>query len=94
MTDFRDAQNQAHPNKRNTLISSILFILIGILSIQVWLLYIGLNNALEEHFDIAVATFIGSLMFFLIGLWVLRFLPGVEVKKTSVQDIEKEDKYG
>ena len=48
MGDFRDAQNQAHPNKTNTLMVGILFLLISILGIQIWLLYSALNNALED----------------------------------------------
>lgn len=75
MSDYRDAQNQAHPNKTNTLMLGIILVLIGILSIQIWLLYAALNNALDEHRDISIAAFIASLVLFLIGLWLLKYLP-------------------
>lgn len=75
MSDFRDAQNQAHPNKTNTLMLGIIMLLIGILSIQIWLLYSALNNALDEHRDIAIPAFIGSVLLFLVGLWLLKYLP-------------------
>ncbi|MEK6481278.1 DUF6755 family protein [Catalinimonas sp. 4WD22] len=75
MSSFRDAQNQAHPNKTNTLMLGIIMLLIGILSIQIWLLYSALNNALDENQDIAIAAFIGSLMLFFTCLWLLKYLP-------------------
>jgi hypothetical protein len=75
MGDFREAQNQAHPNKTNTLIVGILFLLIGILAIQIWLLYSALNNALAENHDIAVASFAGSTVLFIMALWLLRYVP-------------------
>ncbi|HYF67197.1 MAG TPA: DUF6755 family protein [Ohtaekwangia sp.] len=75
MGDFRDAQNKAHPNKTNTLMVGILFLLISILGIQIWLLYSALNNALEENRDIAIACFIGSFILFIMALWLLRYLP-------------------
>lgn len=75
MSDYREAQNQAHPNKTNTLMLGIILVLIGILSIQIWLLYAALNNALDEHRDISIAAFIASLVLFLIGLWLLKYLP-------------------
>jgi uncharacterized membrane protein len=75
MSNFRDAQNQAHPNKTNTLMLGIIMIMIGILGIQIWLLYSALNNALDDNLGIAIATFIGSLVLFLVGLLVIRYLP-------------------
>lgn len=75
MGDFRESQNQAHPNKSNTLMGGIIVLLIGILSIQIWLLYSALNNALEDHREIAVASFVGSTFLFVIALWLLRYLP-------------------
>ena len=75
MGDFREAQNQAHPNKTNTLMVGILFLLIMILGIQIWLLYSALNNALDDNLDIAVASFIGSSVLFVSALWLLRYVP-------------------
>lgn len=79
MGDFRDAQNQAHPNKTNTLMVGILFLLISILGIQIWLLYSALNNALEDNQGIAIACFIGSFVLFIMALWLLRYLPQARV---------------
>lgn len=75
MSDFRESQNRAHPNKTNTLMSGIIVILICILGIQVWLLYSALNNALEDNRGIAVAAFVGSLLLFLVNLMLLKYLP-------------------
>lgn len=75
MTDFRESQNRAHPNKTNTLMSGIVVILICIVGIQVWLLYSALNNALEDNLNIAVASFAGSVLLFVVSLFLLRYLP-------------------
>ncbi|TWF42879.1 hypothetical protein FHW36_102640 [Chitinophaga polysaccharea] len=75
MSNFKDAQNKAHPNKTNTLISALIIILILNISLQIWLLYTGLNNALGDNRDIALPAFIASLVLFLIGFFWLYFLP-------------------
>ncbi|WKZ61379.1 MAG: hypothetical protein QY309_07785 [Cyclobacteriaceae bacterium] len=75
MGDFREVQNQAHPNKTNTLMGGVIALLIGILGIQVWLLYSALNNALEDHRGIAIAAFLGSSVLFVLALWLLRYVP-------------------
>ncbi|MDR6570131.1 MULTISPECIES: DUF6755 family protein [Chitinophaga] len=75
MSNFKDAQNKAHPNKTNTLISALIIILILNIGIQIWLLYTGLNNALGENRDIALPAFLASLFLFLIGFCWLYFLP-------------------
>lgn len=75
MTDFRGSQNRAHPNKTNTLMSGIVVMLICIVGIQVWLLYSALNNALEDNLNIAIASFVGSLLLFVVCLFLLKFLP-------------------
>lgn len=99
MSDFKDAQNQAHPNKRSTLMLGIIMLLIGILSIQIWLLYSALNNALDEHQDIAIAAFIASLILFFVNVWLLKYLPDARVihNKLEVPGKEKskqqENKY-
>lgn len=75
MTDFRESQNRAHPNKTNTLMSGIIFMLICIVGIQVWLLYSALNNALEENLNIAVASFVGSALLVVVSMFLLKYLP-------------------
>lgn len=87
MSDFRETQNQAHPNKTNTIMLGIIMLLIGILSIQIWLLYSALNNALDENRDIAIPAFIGSAILFLVGLWLLKYLPDAR----SRLDIKEKD---
>ncbi|KAA0210759.1 MAG: hypothetical protein OZ913_08155 [Ignavibacteriaceae bacterium] len=75
MSDFRESQNKAHPNKTNTLMTGIILLLIFIISIQIWFLYSALNNALERNLDIAIATFLGSFVLALVSFWLIRYLP-------------------
>jgi hypothetical protein len=75
MSNFRGAQNQAHPNKTSTLMLALIVILILNVSLQIWLLYTALNNALDENTDIAFPAFIASFILFLIGAAWLYFLP-------------------
>jgi Sec-independent protein secretion pathway component TatC len=75
MSNFRGAQNQAHPNKTSTLMLALILVLILNVSIQIWLLYTALNNALDKNTDIAFPAFMASLVLFLIGAAWLYFLP-------------------
>lgn len=75
MSNFREAQNQAHPNKTSTLMLALILVLILNVSIQIWLLYTALNNALDKNTDIAFPSFIASSFLFLIGFGWLYFLP-------------------
>jgi hypothetical protein len=75
MSTFRRAQNQAHPNKTSTLMLAIIVLLILNVTIQIWLLYSGLNNALEHNTDIAIPAFAGSAILFLINCGLLYYLP-------------------
>ncbi|MGM5629451.1 hypothetical protein O2K51_01010 [Apibacter raozihei] len=75
MSDFREAQNTAHPNKTNILMSAIIVTLILILTLQIWMMYGALNNALDDNHGFAIATFIGSLFLFIAGLFLLKYLP-------------------
>jgi uncharacterized membrane protein YccC len=75
MSDFRTSQNEAHPNKSNTLMTGIILVLILLISIQIWFLYSALNNALDDNFGIALATFIGSAALAAVSFWLLRYLP-------------------
>ncbi|WMJ73605.1 hypothetical protein RCC89_10590 [Cytophagaceae bacterium ABcell3] len=89
MAKYTNFQNQAHPNKASNLLLGIIVSLIGIISIQIWLLYVALNNALEGHPDIAAAAFIGSLVLFLIALWLIKYLP----EKRTKHEKDQENKY-
>lgn len=75
MSDFRTSQNQAHPNKTNTLLTGIILLLILFVSIQIWFLFGALNNALDDNFYFALTTFIGSLILAISSFWLLRYLP-------------------
>ena len=75
MSTFRTSQNQANPNKLNIILSTLIFILILNVTIQIWLLYAALNNALENNKEILIPAFIASLILFLIGFSWLYYLP-------------------
>lgn len=81
MSNFRYAQNHANPNKLNNLMSTLILVLILNVTIQIWLLYTALNNALDEHIDIAFPAFIASAVVFLIGFGSLYFLPSGNDRK-------------
>lgn len=89
MSNFREAQNTAHPSKTNILMSAIIIILILILSIQIWLMYGALNNALDDNQPFAWATFGGSLFLFISALFLLKYLP--DARKIEAKD--SENKY-
>ncbi|UGU14620.1 hypothetical protein LS482_13030 [Sinomicrobium kalidii] len=82
MSDFRRSQNEAHPNKTNTLMTAIIVLLILFVGIQIWFLFGALNNALQGNIYFAVTTFIGSFLLALASLWLLRYLPD-PLKKSS-----------
>lgn len=87
MSNFRQAQSKAHPNKSNTLISTLICVLILNTGIQIWLLYTALNNALGKHSSIALPAFFGSLALFLIGFFWLYFIPmGTEEKEEKTKN--------
>lgn len=81
MSNFRTSQNKANPNKLNNILSTLIFILILNVSIQIWLLYASLNNALDNNTEILIPAFIGSLILFLIGFSWLYYLPKGNYKK-------------
>ncbi len=85
MSTFREGQNQAHPNKTSTLMLALIVILMANVSIQIWLLYTALNNALAQNKDIAFPAFLASLFLFLIGFFWLYYLPrGAKRRKAEV----------
>ena len=75
MSDFRDAQEKAHPNKSNALLLFIIVVLILIVGLQIWLLYTALNNALAHNTGIAIPALLASLFLFLCGLGLMYYLP-------------------
>ncbi|CAD0005232.1 DUF6755 family protein [Flavobacterium chungangense] len=81
MSNFRRSQNQANPNKLNAILSTIIFILILNVTIQIWLLYASLNNALDNNKEILIPAFVASFILFLIGIGLLYYLPIGNSKK-------------
>lgn len=75
MSDFRTSQNEAHPNKTNTLMTGIILLLILFVSIQIWFLFGALNSALQGNVYFALTAFIGSLILALASFWLLQYLP-------------------
>lgn len=75
MSDFRETHAKAHPNKTNTIMTGIIFMLIFLISIQVWFLFGALNNALQDNIYFAITTFVGSALMALAAFWLLRYLP-------------------
>ncbi len=75
MSNFRRSQNEAHPNKTNTILTGIILLQILFISMQIWFLFGALNNALEENFGFALTTFIGSLLMAIASIWLLRYIP-------------------
>jgi uncharacterized membrane protein YccC len=67
--------------------TGIIMMLILLVSIQVWFLYSALNNALDANFDIAVATFLGSVVLALVSFWLLRYLPDPRPPKTKSKNL-------
>lgn len=75
MSTFRRSQNQSNANKLNAILSTLIFILILNVTIQIWLLYASLNNALDNNKEILIPAFIASLILFLIGFSLMYYLP-------------------
>lgn len=75
MSNFREAQRQAHPTKTNTLLLGVMCVLILILIMQVWLLTAALNESLNGHNAVKWPAFWISLALFGAGAALLRYLP-------------------
>lgn len=84
MSTFRKGQNRANTRKLNTVLSTIIFILILNVTIQIWLLYAALNNALDNNKEILIPAFIASAILFGIGLGLLYFLPIGNSKRITI----------
>lgn len=76
MSNFRDAQRQAHPTKTNTLSLGIICVLVLILAMQIWLLTAALNESLDGNNAVKWPGFWASVALFLSGAALLRYLPG------------------
>lgn len=81
MSTFRDAQNNANKQKQNQLSSVFIFLLIFIVTLQIWLLYTCLNSALENRKEVLMPATIMSCVLFLAGAIGLYFLPRGKYKK-------------
>lgn len=81
MSTFRKSQNSSNPNKLNNILSTLIFILILNVSIQIWLLYASLNNALDNNKEILIPAFVASIILFLIGFGWLYYLPKGNFRK-------------
>ncbi|MBP9903105.1 MAG: NarK/NasA family nitrate transporter [Verrucomicrobia bacterium] len=75
MSNFREAQRQAHPTKTNTLLLGVMCVLILILIMQIWLLTAALNESLDGHNAVKWPAFWVSLALFGSGAALLRYLP-------------------
>lgn len=75
MSAFRNAQNQAHPSKTNTLLLGVISVLILVVSMQIWLLTAALNSSLEGVETLKWPAFWASLALFGSGAALLRYLP-------------------
>jgi ABC-type transport system involved in cytochrome bd biosynthesis fused ATPase/permease subunit len=81
MSNFRGAQNKAHPKKTNTIMTGIIVLQILFISMQIWFLFGALNNALEGNIFFATTTFVGSLLMAIASFAVLRYLPEPLMKR-------------
>jgi hypothetical protein len=75
MSNFRDAQGQAHPAKTNTLLLGVICVQILILIMQIWLLTAALNMSLDGDNAVKWPAFFASAFLFLSGAALLRYLP-------------------
>jgi uncharacterized BrkB/YihY/UPF0761 family membrane protein len=76
MSNFRKGQGIANPARVNVLLSTLIVVLILNITLQIWLLYAALNNALDDNTEILIPAFLASLTIFLIGFAWLYYLPG------------------
>jgi uncharacterized BrkB/YihY/UPF0761 family membrane protein len=76
MSNFRKGQGIANPARVNAILSTLIVVLILNITLQIWLLYAALNNALDDNTEILIPAFLASLAIFLIGFGWLYYLPG------------------
>jgi NNP family nitrate/nitrite transporter-like MFS transporter len=75
MAATRQALSQAHPAKTNVLSVGLIWVLILIISLQIWLLSASVNTSLGGHANVAWSAFYASLALFLVSLVTLSYLP-------------------
>ena len=75
MSNFRRSQNQSNPNKLNAILSTLIFVLILNVTIQIWLLYAALNNALDNNIESLIPAFVASFGLFLVCIVLLYYMP-------------------
>src|SRR5688572_2836019 len=75
MSNFRDAQRNAHPTKTATISLVIICVLILVLTMQVWLLTAALNESLDGNNAVKWPGFWASIALFFSGAALLRYLP-------------------
>ena len=85
MSDYSEKQNLVHSGKTNIVILAIIVILILIVSLQLWILY-GALNASNENQIFVWAAFGASLLLFIAGLWLLKYLPELKTKEEKDTD--------
>jgi NNP family nitrate/nitrite transporter-like MFS transporter len=88
MSDYRDAQAQAHPSKTNTLLLGVMCVLILIVALQIWLLTAALNESLDGQNAVKWPAFWASLALFISGVALVRYLPSpirVRVRKVETE---------
>ena len=76
MSNFRNAQDQAHPSKTNTLFLGVICVLMLVLIMQIWLLTAALNESLNGNNSVKWPAFGASVVLFLSGAALIRYLPG------------------
>jgi hypothetical protein len=87
MSNYRDAQRQAHPSKTSTLSLGIICVLTLILVMQIWLLTAALNESLDGNNGVKWPAFISSVILFLSGVGLIRYLPD------PIRQIKKQEEH-
>ena len=92
MSNFRDAQNRAHPTKTNTLSLGIICVLVLVLMMQIWLLTAALNESLEGNNVVKWPAFMASVALFISGAALLRYLPNPIRQAKKSQALEEKNR--
>lgn len=75
MSNKKSRPEKVNLQKRSMVMSTLIFVLLTNLLIQIWLLYTALNNALSGYKEVAYSTFVASFILFLGGVIWLSILP-------------------
>lgn len=79
MIDFRENRRHLYTKKDNTVMSGIIVVQVIILMIQIWLMYGILNNVLDNN-RLPWSAFAGSVLLFIINLFLIKYLPDFRKK--------------